>query len=183
MSPERRAPLFLALAVGLVAVAAGFWAARSDRGVPVRAGAPAPGFELPALDGDPIDLASYRGRVVFVNFWATWCAPCKEEAPALQRLHERLAAEGFAVLAISIDTSAERAEVERFRDEFALGFPILLDPEKAAYEAYQVYGVPETFLIDPAGRVAERFVGPRAWDDPRYARAVRRLAAAAEVAP
>jgi peroxiredoxin len=163
------------LVVGLTTLGAGAYVALTRTPGPIRSGAPAPGFALPSLNGAPIALESYRGRVVFVNFWATWCAPCKEEAPALQRLRSQLRDEGFEVLAISIDSVEDRSAVAAFGADLGLDFPLLVDPEKRVYAAYQVYGVPETFLIDPMGRIAERFVGPKPWDDPRYERAIRRL--------
>jgi len=136
---------------------------------------PAPGFELPDLEGRMVSLAGQRGRVVFINLWATWCAPCRTEAPALERLYRELGGQGFEVLAISIDDADQREAVESFRDEFQLTFPILLDPGRVAYAAYQATGVPETFVVDGEGRLAEWFIGPRSYDEPRFARAVERL--------
>jgi peroxiredoxin len=144
---------------------------------PLRIGSPAPAFALPALAGEPIALGDLRGRVVFVNFWATWCPPCRDEAPALERLYRSLREEGFEVVGVSIDDPSARDAVERFRSEFGLSFPLLFDPDKSAYRSFQATGVPETFLIDREGRIVERFVGPRDWDEPRYANAVRALLA------
>jgi peroxiredoxin len=112
---------------------------------------------------------------VFVNFWATWCPPCRDEAPALERLYRSLHGEGFELLGVSIDDPSARAAVDGFRTEFDLSFPLLLDPDRSAYRAFQATGVPETFLVDRAGRVVERFVGPRDWDEPRYRNAIRAL--------
>jgi peroxiredoxin len=138
-----------------------------------------PDFELPdLLSGAPVALSAQRGRVVFVNFWATWCPPCREEAPSLERMYGRLRAEGFEVLAISIDARSDLDEVTEFQREFGLSFPVLLDPDQTAHTFFGVTGVPETYVIDTRGRLAERFIGPRNWDDPRYTRAVRRLLAA-----
>jgi peroxiredoxin len=176
VEPRRRGSLLLLLIAGLVAAGSGAWVALSwTTGQPLRSGARAPGFELPSLAGAPESLDRYRGRVLFVNFWATWCAPCREEAPALQRLYERLRGEGFEVLAISIDDAGAREKIESFARELGLGFPILLDADQRVYRAYQAYGVPETFLIDKEGRVVERFIGPKNWDDARYERAIRTL--------
>jgi peroxiredoxin len=176
VEPRRRGSLVLLLIAGLVAAGAGAWVAFSGSAVvPLRSGAAAPDFELPSLSGHPEALAAYRGRVLFVNFWATWCAPCREEAPALQVLYERLRAEGFAVLAISIDDAGAREKVESFVRDLSLDFPVLLDADQRVYRAYQAYGVPETFLVDRDGRVVERFIGPKSWDDPRYERAIRSL--------
>ena len=176
MEPRRRGSLVLLLIAGLIAAGSGAWVALSrTTGHPLRSGARAPGFELPSVAGGSESLARYRGRVLFVNFWATWCAPCREEAPALQRLYERLRAEGFEVLAISIDDAGAREKVEGFVREFGLDFPVLLDADQRVYRAYQAYGVPETFLIEKEGRVVERFIGPKPWDDARYERAIRTL--------
>ncbi len=151
---------------------------RGPSGPSLRRGSAAPDFSLPVQGGANVTLSSLRGRVVFVNFWATWCAPCRTEAPSLERLYESLRGEGFEVLAISIDTEQNEAAVESFTRELGLTFPIPRDPSQRVYAAYQVSGVPETFLIDGSGQVLERFVGPQNWDDPRYAREIRRTLAA-----
>jgi len=146
----------------------------------VRTGEPAPSFELATLGGGSVSLADLRGKVVYVNFWATWCAPCVDEAPSLQRLYDALAPEGFEILALSIDDPKTMEAVRAFRERFELEFPILLDPDKNVYSQYGATGVPETYLIDAEGRLAEAYIGPRDWSDPRYARAVRRLLDRAE---
>jgi peroxiredoxin len=143
----------------------------------LRVGTEVPRFTLPDLEGRPVAVPDLEGRVTFVNFWGTWCPPCREEAPALERLYQSLRAEGFEVLAVSIDDPGSEQKVAAFKDEFGLSFPILLDDQKEAYRAFGATGVPETFLIDATGRLHERFIGPRDWDNPRYARAVRRLLA------
>ena len=176
MSDERRGVVPLLAIAGLFALAIGSLVLL---GVEGRAGAQlgqtTPDFRLPRLDGSPVALSEQRGRVVFVNFWATWCPPCRKEAPSLERLYERLREDGFEVLAVSIDAAGQEAAVEAFRREFGLSFPILLDPSQDAHRSFGVTGVPETYLIDAQGRLAERFIGPRDWDDPRYSRVVRRL--------
>ncbi len=144
-----------------------------------RVGAIVPAFALDSLGGDAVELAGLRGRVLFVNFWATWCPPCRVEAPSLERLYASLRAEGFEILAVSIDGPGSREQIDEFRREFNLSFPILLDPGKDAYASFGATGVPETFMIDARGRLAEHYIGPRDWDEPRYARAVKRLLSAA----
>ena len=181
---EKRAgvfPLIVVVAVFAAGVAA-FVLSREPSGPVLRSGSIAPGFSLPVAGGTEVALASLRGRVVFVNFWATWCAPCREEAPSLERLYRTLHAEGLEVLGISIDASADDEAVLAFAREFELTFPIPRDAQKHVYAAYRVSGVPETFLVDRAGRVLERFVGPQDWDDPRYARAIRKALAAGQSA-
>lgn len=175
---SRAGVLPLLIVAGLFAVGAGVLVSlRGAPEPPLRAGAVAPGFTLPRLDGPPISLSSLRSHVVFVNFWATWCAPCRDEAPSLQRLYEGLRAEGFHVIAVSIDAASAEAEVRGFREQYELGFPILLDSDRSIYSAYGASGVPETFLIDRNGQIVEHFVGPRDWDEPRYSAAIRRVLA------
>ena len=141
---------------------------------PLVRGSRAPDFEAPLLDGRaPSGLAGHRDEVVLLNFWATWCKPCEDEMPAMQRLYEALAPEGFALLAVSVDKEAP--EVAAFRDRMALTFPILLDPDEAISRLYQTAGYPESLLIDRDGTVIERYVGPRAWDDPAYVERIREL--------
>jgi peroxiredoxin len=144
------------------------------RTAPVGEGHPAPDFVLPALDGPEVGLQALRGRVVLVNFWATWCKPCEDEMPAMQRLYTALGAgDRFELLAVSVDEADD--EVRAFRDRLGLTFPILLDPGKRAANAYHTFRFPESWLVGPDGVVVARYVGPREWDDPLYVDRIRRL--------
>ena len=140
---------------------------------PVGRGTPAPPFALERLDGPPVELSRLRGRVVLVNFWATWCKPCEEEMPAMERLYRELRDEGFELLAVSVDD--EREPVVRFRDRLGLTFPILLDPGQAVASAYQTFRFPESLLVDRRGGIVERYIGIKPWDDPTYVQRIRRL--------
>jgi peroxiredoxin len=142
---------------------------------PVGEGHPAPDFMLPTLDGGEVRLSSLRGRVVLLNFWATWCKPCEDEMPAMQRLHAQLGAGrgGFELLAVSVDDGDD--EVRAFRDRLGLRFPILRDPGKRVAGAYQTFRFPESWLIDAEGTLVTRYVGPREWDDPLYVERIRKL--------
>jgi peroxiredoxin len=142
---------------------------------PVGEGHPAPDFTLRQLDGSEIALSSLRGRVVLLNFWATWCKPCEEEMPAMERLHAKLGGPDFELLAVSVDEGDD--EVRAFRDRLGLGFPILRDPEKQAATAYQTYRFPESWLIGRDGNVVARYIGPRDWDGPTYLERLRKLIA------
>lgn len=134
---------------------------------PLGAGQPAAPFELPSLDDGPaVRLSDLRGKVVLVNFWATWCKPCEDEMPSMERLHRRLSGEPFALLAVSVDDDSE--PVRAFRDRLGLTLPILLDPQKKVAAAYQAFRYPETVLIDASGQIEGRFIGPRDWDSPTY---------------
>ncbi|HEX5067688.1 MAG TPA: TlpA disulfide reductase family protein [Myxococcota bacterium] len=163
------------LIAAAVAVAALFALYGSSRTAPpVTRGSAAPAFSLPRLAGDgEVSLEALRGKVVLLNFWATWCAPCEDEMPAMQRLHDGLAGQPFELLAVSVDQSAD--DVKAFRERLDLSFPILLDPDRKASGLYQTFRYPESFLIDQRGVVVERYVGPRAWDDPLYVQRIKEL--------
>ena len=173
--------LILLVVAALFAAGVGAWVAffQSPARPTLRVGEAAPDFALPLLGGGEVSLEALRGKVLFVNFWATWCTPCRLEAPSLQRLYATLKGDGFEVLGITIDNADQSEAVNRFRSDFALGFPIPLDPTKKVYDAYQVGGVPETYLVDGEGKILEHFIGPQNWDDPRYVREIRRALAAA----
>ncbi len=163
-----RSPIGILLVTVFIAAGVAFVLLSGDATPPpLGAGQAAAPFDLPALgDGPRVRLADLRGKVVLVNFWATWCKPCEEEMPSMERLHRRLAGEPFALLAVSVDDDAE--PVKAFRDRLGLTLPILLDPQKKAAAAYQAFRFPETVLIDANGEVAGRFIGPRDWDSPTY---------------
>ena len=168
----RLGPGLLLAAVALAAVFALYGGSRTA--APLSRGSAAPDFGLPRLDGGgELSLPALRGRVVLLNFWATWCAPCEEEMPAMQRLHESLASDAFELVAVSVDSADP--EVRAFRDRLGLTFPILLDPLRETSHRYQTFRYPESFLIDPNGVIVERYVGPRDWDDPLYVKRVRAL--------
>jgi len=165
----------IAVIAGLVALGAVLILLSDRSQAPyVDAGVQAPAFALPRLDGGgPLALDSLRGRVVLVNFWATWCKPCEDEMPSMERLYRSLVGERFEMLAVSVDEAAP--PVVEFRDRYGLSFPILLDAGRGAAHAFQAYRLPESFLIDARGRVVQRYIGPRAWDAPEYRSRIRNL--------
>jgi len=119
---------------------------------------PAPDFELPSLEeGAPIALSSFRGHVVVLNFWASWCAPCRLEAPGLRRVSERYRDRGVRFLGVDYrdDDAAGRA----FVDEFRLRYPSVTDPSGSLAYDFELIGFPTTVIIDPAGTIRYRFVG------------------------
>ncbi|MBI4382640.1 MAG: TlpA family protein disulfide reductase [Nitrospinae bacterium] len=121
-----------------------------------------PNFELPSLTGGNVRLSDYRGKVVFVNFWATWCATCKVEMPSMEKLYQKYKGRGFEMLTISVDK--DLSLVKPFMDEYRLTFPVLLDPEsKLAKKKYKTTGVPETFILDRNGIIVHKAIGPRDW--------------------
>jgi peroxiredoxin len=122
----------------------------------------APDFTLPAVDGKQVSLQDYRGKVVFLNFWATWCIPCREEMPALERLHQTYRqSQDFAVISIDYKESAE--QVKAFFQKHALTFPALLDQSGSVSRDYLVSGMPTTYLIGRDGMLLARGVGGRDW--------------------
>jgi peroxiredoxin len=170
--PSRLGPWLIALAVG----AAAAFAILSGPGepAPVGRGSPAPEFTLERLsDGAPVTLSDLRGKVVLLNFWATWCKPCGDEMPAMERLYRALRSEGFELLAVSVDQDLD--EVGRFRERLGLSFPILLDPQQRVARAYLTFRFPESLLIAPDGVVLERYIGAKEWDAEVYVERIRRL--------
>ena len=119
----------------------------------------APGFKLPSLSGGNIDLKDYRGKVVFINFWATWCATCKVEMPSMQKVYDQFKDQGLEMLTISVDK--DQSLIQPFMEEYKLTFPVLLDPESdVAKKDYKTTGVPETFIVEGKGVIRYRHVGP-----------------------
>ena len=133
-------------------------------------------FAVPDLSGQAVRLSAYRGQVVLVNLWATWCPPCREEMPSMERLHERLKDRGFVLLAVNEDEGGIEA-VKRFVDEMKLTFRVLVDPEGEVGRKYGVWGYPESFLLDREGRVVERVIGPRDWAAPEQIARIEALLA------
>ncbi len=128
-------------------------------------GAKAPDFTLPGLDGKMVSLADQKGKVVFLNIWATWCPPCVDEMPSLEKLHQQLKGAEFEILAVSIDKNGAEA-VLPFMKKHNLGFTALIDSKESLKYKYQTTGVPETFIIDRNGIIVEKVIGPRNWATP-----------------
>ena len=122
----------------------------------------APDFSLPSLSGGPLSLKDYRGRVVFINFWATWCATCKVEMPSMEKVYRKFKDQGLEMLTISVDK--DQSLIQPFLKEYDLTFPVLLDPKsETAKKAYKTTGVPETFIVNKQGIIVHKAIGPRDW--------------------
>lgn len=134
---------------------------------------PAPAFSLVDIDGMPHSLSEYRGRVVIINFWATWCPPCREEMPSMQRAWEQIKDEGIALLAVNVGEDEDT--IFQFTANYPVTFPLLLDRDSEVIQRWPVRGLPTTFVVDPRGRIVYRAIGGRAWDDPRLLEQVRSL--------
>jgi peroxiredoxin len=121
-----------------------------------------PDFALENLAGEQQSIASWPGKPLLINFWATWCAPCREEMPAMERLHQRYRQRGLVLLAVSVDTDASL--VGPFLERYKLTFPVTLDAKMSLANRYGVRALPASFLIDRDGYLAALALGPRAWD-------------------
>jgi peroxiredoxin len=134
----------------------------------------APDFSLVDLEGRTHRLGDYLGHVLIVNFWATWCPPCRDEMPSLNIAWERLRGAGVEVLAINVGEDED--SVFTFTATYPVGFPLLLDSDASVVERWPVLGLPTTFVVDKQGRLIYRAVGARAWDDPEILALIRQLA-------
>lgn len=167
------------LTAGVVAFA---WSAR-DRLHGVVPGSEAPVFEAVTLDGEPRTLDDFRGKVVLLNVWATWCPPCRYEMPSMQRLYETFDGQDFEIVAVSIDAPVGRrdavgnlgGDIRAFADSLSLTFPILHDPQGRIQRTYQTAGVPESFVIGRDGRIYRRVSGAIEWDTPAALDFIQRL--------
>ena len=127
-------------------------------------GAPVPGFTLPDLEGRMHALDELRGKVVVLNYWATWCPPCIYEMPSLNTLYERYRGQGFIVLGISVDEDQE--QYESFLNQSNISFPTVRDPERSISARYGTLKYPESYLISRDGRVLRKYMGPEDWIQP-----------------
>lgn len=169
------------VAILVLLIGAG-WLVR-DRFAPVEVGTRAPDFSARTLDGQPISLSEYQGEVILLNIWATWCPPCREEMPSMQRLHEELGPEGLKIVAVSIDAepgvlgpaAQVGGNVEEFVEDMGLTFDIWRDPAGRIQQTYRTTAVPETFVIDRSGYIVRKDIGGVMWDTEARMDLIRRL--------
>ena len=170
--------------IAAVAVVSAAWIGRESYR-PVITGSVAPDFRIAALGGGETNLSDYEGQVVLVNVWATWCAPCLQEMPSMQRLYEAFPGEDFEILAVSVDATLGETDafgraggdLAAFAKELGLTFPILHNPSGDIQKLYQTTGVPESFLISRDGVIVKKVAGPTEWDAIENEELVRRLLA------
>lgn len=119
-------------------------------------------FTLPDLDGNKVTLSEKRGKIVLLNFWATWCYPCRIEMPAMELLHKKFAGKDFEIIAVAMDSKGEKL-VRPFVEENHLTFPILIDDKGEVSDLYQIHGIPVTYLIGRDGTIIDKVTGAKEW--------------------
>lgn len=164
MAVSVRKTLAVGLLVGLLGGFAPAAEPAEERLTPLPEKPEAPALELEDMDGRTHRLAEYRGQVVIVNFWATWCPPCRKELPSLQRIWEEYQDEGLVILGVNVGEGPDR--IFAFTADYPVTFPLLLDRDSQAIENWSVRGLPTSFVIDKKGRMAYRAVGAREFDHP-----------------
>ncbi|MDP2958255.1 MAG: TlpA disulfide reductase family protein [Longimicrobiales bacterium] len=179
-----RSPYVVTL-IGVAVVLGLAWTGRGRYRL-IGPGTPAPSFTASTLSGDTVTLEGYPDRVILLNIWATWCPPCREEMPSMERLHRRQRERGvpFEILAVSIDAAQGESDalgnpggdLQAFAKELDLTFTILHDPTGRIQRTYRTTGVPESFLIGRDGIIFRRLVGAVEWDTPEWDATIRRLA-------
>ena len=133
----------------------------------------APDFVLADIDGNQYRLSDYRGQVVIVNFWATWCPPCRAEMPSMQRAWQQLEKEGILMLGINVGEDEDT--IFQFTANYPVEFPLLMDQDSRVINQWPVRGLPTTFVMSPEGKITYRAIGGREWDDPDLLATVRAL--------
>ncbi|MBI5700188.1 TlpA family protein disulfide reductase [Candidatus Saganbacteria bacterium] len=135
---------------------------------------PVDDFVLPNLDGKQVMLSDHRGKVVLLNFWASWCPPCREEMPSLQKLYVKLKGRQFELLTVSVEDE-DPVVIRAFLKKNGYTFKVLHDRNGEVASRYQIYAIPTTFLLDKNGRIVERTVGSRDWSEPAIVNKIRIL--------
>ncbi|UCC55055.1 MAG: TlpA family protein disulfide reductase [Gammaproteobacteria bacterium] len=163
--------VFLSLLIILLAVSGPAHAEQMLAAIPP--GTPAPDFVLQDTEGKTHRLSDYRGKPVIINFWATWCPPCREEIPSMNRAWHVLEKEGIAMLAVNMGEDEDTIFI--FTADYPADFPILMDRDGAVIEQWPVKGLPTTYIIAPDGTIAYRAIGSREWDDKGLLEKIRDL--------
>jgi peroxiredoxin len=169
--------------IGVIALLAGgaFTASHflRDELTSVSVGSDAPGFAAKTLTATPSmkTLTDYRGDVILLNIWATWCIPCRTEMPSIEAVHQALGPKGLKVVAVSVDNEGEEQKIRDFAREYQLSFEMLHDPSGAIEGIYRTTGVPETFVIARDGTVRKKWIGPEDWNSEGNQRLLQSLLA------
>jgi peroxiredoxin len=133
----------------------------------------APAFTLEDIDGNKVSLADYSGKVVIVNFWATWCPPCRYEMPSMQRAYETLKQDNIEMLAVNVGEGSET--IFAFTADYPVEFPLIMDKTSAVTEKYNVAGIPATYVVGPQGKLLYKAIGSREWDHPAIIEKIQQI--------
>ena len=133
----------------------------------------APDFTLKGEDGNTYRLKDYRGKIVILNFWATWCPPCREEMPSMERAWRQIKDKGIVMLGINVGEDADT--IFEFTGQYSMTFPLPMDINGEVVKQYPIRGLPTTYIIDPAGMATHRAVGSRVWDAPEILQQLEEL--------
>jgi len=137
----------------------------TTRGASPAENSPVPDITVSSLNGTALKLSDLKGKVVLLNFWATWCPPCRDEIPSMMKLDKAMTGKPFQLVAVSIDEGG-RSVVGSFFKSSGMNIPAYTDPDGSATKTYGITGVPETFIIDKQGVLAKKIIGPIEWDNP-----------------
>jgi peroxiredoxin len=175
---NRRQWIAVAVVLGVLGFALGAALVLTPEITRIEPGAKAPNAKVvDVATGDTVGIRDFRGQVVLLNVWATWCAPCLEEMPSMERLYRELGPEGLKVVAVSIDDKDPDA-VRRWTEERAFTFTIVQDRSGKIQQTYQTTGTPESFVLDKNGVIVKKVIGAIPWDHPAQKALFRRLLAA-----
>ena len=163
-----------AAACGAMACGAGPDDHRMRAPAPIEVGRPAPDYRASSAQGESVSLAALRGQPVLLNVWATWCHPCREEIPELQRLHERYGDRGLRIVGVSVDAVGHEGAIRDFAQRYGMTYPVWRDPGEIVSATFLVVGVPATFLIDRGGILRWKRTGPIARGDTTLSGAIER---------
>ena len=183
MTGRKQLVVVVSVLVVVAIVGAGLRSVLRDELSPVGVGAKAPSFAARTLEDQPVvkTLADYQGKVVLLNIWATWCAPCRVEMPSIEQLHQALAPRGLEVIAVSVDDAGMSPQIRSFAQEYGLTFDILHDPggpggmESSISRDYQVTGFPETVIIGRDGIIRRKLLGAHNWNSEENRALIERL--------
>lgn len=176
----RKSLIFIAGGLTLLTLAASATTVTSDELLriglqPLKEGTESVDFELEDLTGATRRLSDFRGKVVFLNFWATWCGPCRFEMPSMEKLYQRLKDKGLEIIAVNLQEDS--SSVRQFVDEYGLSFPVLLDTTGRIGATYGARSIPTTYIVDREGFVFAGTIGTREWDTEDYLRFFEKLLA------
>lgn len=177
INPLKRILAMFAIVSGLLLCANASFASNEKAFSPLSGNPVAPKLKLLDMDGKQIDLEKLKGKVVLVNFWATWCPPCRREMPSLQRLWEKLGPSKIQIVAVNVGEDTDTVLGFMGTLDESPTFPIAFDKDSAALHGWPVRGLPTTFLIDKKGRIAYQAIGGREFDSPENVRFITELSA------